>query len=162
MLLLHVRMVDFRQLFQVGAVPFATCSAIIPIQIDNKDFFHATLACEDDRVQTHKIILGSCSPFFQHALPEKQLRICFMLLLHARMVQLRHKQLFWGYTVYSPLFQHVLLEKQLRVMIKTSLMLLLHVMMVEFKQTKLFWFCAVPSSNMFCQKSNPGRGYRFF
>ena len=60
MLLLHVRMVEFRhtQLFQVGAVPFATCSANIPIQSDNKDFFHATLACEDDRVQAHKIILG--------------------------------------------------------------------------------------------------------
>ena len=149
--------------FRLVQFPFATCSANIPIQSDNKDFFNVTLACEDDRVQAHKIILGLCSPFFQHALPEKQLRmttkICFMLLLHARMVQFRHKQLFWGYTVYSPLFQHVLLEKQLRVMIKTSLMLLLHVMMVEFRQTKLFWgcACAVRSSNIFCQKNNPGR-----
>jgi len=32
---------------------------------DEKDFFDVTLACEDDQVQAHKVILSACSPFFR-------------------------------------------------------------------------------------------------
>jgi len=32
---------------------------------DEKDFFDVTLACEDEQVQAHKVILSACSPFFR-------------------------------------------------------------------------------------------------
>eukprot|EP00092_Neocalanus_flemingeri_P035932 GFUD01039124.1.p1 GENE.GFUD01039124.1~~GFUD01039124.1.p1 ORF type:complete len:307 (-),score=76.67 GFUD01039124.1:95-1015(-) len=35
---------------------------------DDKDFFDVTLACEDNQVQAHKIILSACSPFFRSIL----------------------------------------------------------------------------------------------
>ena len=31
---------------------------------DDKDFFDVTLACEDEEIQAHKVILSACSPFF--------------------------------------------------------------------------------------------------
>jgi len=33
---------------------------------DDKDFFDVTLACDDDQIQAHKLILSACSPFFRH------------------------------------------------------------------------------------------------
>ena len=30
----------------------------------DKDFFYVTLACGDDQIQAHKVILSVCSPFF--------------------------------------------------------------------------------------------------
>ena len=35
---------------------------------DEKDFFDVTLACEDEQVQAHKVILSACSPFFRKIL----------------------------------------------------------------------------------------------
>jgi len=35
---------------------------------DDKDFFDITLACEDEQIQAHKIILSACSPFFRNIL----------------------------------------------------------------------------------------------
>lgn len=35
---------------------------------ENKDFFDVTLACEDDQIEAHKVILASCSPFFRNIL----------------------------------------------------------------------------------------------
>ena len=32
---------------------------------EDKDFFDVTLACDDDQVQAHKVILSACSPFFR-------------------------------------------------------------------------------------------------
>jgi len=32
---------------------------------ENKDFFDVTLACDDDQMQAHKVILSACSPFFK-------------------------------------------------------------------------------------------------
>jgi len=32
---------------------------------ENKDFFDVTLACDDDQLQAHKVILSACSPFFR-------------------------------------------------------------------------------------------------
>ena len=31
----------------------------------DKDFFDVTLACEDDQISAHKVILSACSPFFR-------------------------------------------------------------------------------------------------
>jgi len=31
----------------------------------DKDFFDVTLACDDDQIQAHKVILSACSPFFR-------------------------------------------------------------------------------------------------
>ncbi|XP_023337730.1 protein tramtrack, beta isoform isoform X7 [Eurytemora carolleeae] len=39
---------------------------------DDKDFFDITLACEDDQVQAHKVILSACSPFFRSILKRNQ------------------------------------------------------------------------------------------
>jgi len=35
---------------------------------DDKDFFDVTLACEDEQIQAHKMILSACSPFFKNIL----------------------------------------------------------------------------------------------
>ena len=32
---------------------------------DEKDFFDITLACDDEQIQAHKVILSACSPFFK-------------------------------------------------------------------------------------------------
>eukprot|EP00092_Neocalanus_flemingeri_P016564 GFUD01017924.1.p1 GENE.GFUD01017924.1~~GFUD01017924.1.p1 ORF type:complete len:343 (-),score=95.37 GFUD01017924.1:34-1062(-) len=32
---------------------------------EDKDFFDVTLACDDDQLQAHKLILSACSPFFR-------------------------------------------------------------------------------------------------
>merc|ERR1712233_242821 len=35
---------------------------------DDKDFFDVTLACDDEQIQAHKVILSACSPFFRQIL----------------------------------------------------------------------------------------------
>ena len=35
---------------------------------DDKDFFDVTLACDDEQIQAHKVILSACSPFFRTVL----------------------------------------------------------------------------------------------
>jgi len=35
---------------------------------EDKDFFDVTLACDDDQIQAHKVILSACSPFFRSIL----------------------------------------------------------------------------------------------
>jgi len=35
---------------------------------DDKDFFDVTLACEDEQIQAHKVILAACSQFFRNIL----------------------------------------------------------------------------------------------
>jgi len=35
---------------------------------EDKDFFDVTLACDDDQMQAHKVILSACSPFFRSIL----------------------------------------------------------------------------------------------
>ena len=35
---------------------------------EDKDFFDVTLACEDEQIQAHKVILSACSPFFRAVL----------------------------------------------------------------------------------------------
>jgi len=35
---------------------------------DDKDFFDITIACDDEQIQAHKVILSACSPFFRSVL----------------------------------------------------------------------------------------------
>lgn len=35
---------------------------------DDKDFFDVTVACEDEQIEAHKVILSACSPFFRSIL----------------------------------------------------------------------------------------------
>ena len=35
---------------------------------EDKDFFDVTLACDDEQIQAHKVILAACSPFFRKVL----------------------------------------------------------------------------------------------
>jgi len=35
---------------------------------DDKDFFDVTIACDDEQIQAHKVILAACSPFFRNVL----------------------------------------------------------------------------------------------
>jgi len=35
---------------------------------EEKDFFDVTIACDDNQVQAHKVILSACSPFFRNIL----------------------------------------------------------------------------------------------
>jgi len=39
---------------------------------EDKDFFDVTLACDDQQVQAHKVILAACSPFFRGVLKKNQ------------------------------------------------------------------------------------------
>ena len=35
---------------------------------DDKDFFDVTIACDDEQLQVHKVIISACSPFFRNIL----------------------------------------------------------------------------------------------
>ena len=35
---------------------------------EEKQFFDITIACEDEQIQAHKVILSACSPFFKNVL----------------------------------------------------------------------------------------------
>merc|ERR1719449_338252 len=35
---------------------------------EEKEFFDVTIACEDEQLQAHKVILSACSPFFRNIL----------------------------------------------------------------------------------------------
>ena len=35
---------------------------------EEKDFFDVTLACDDEQIQAHKVIVSACSPFFRNVL----------------------------------------------------------------------------------------------
>ena len=35
---------------------------------EDKDFFDVTLACDDEQISAHKVILSACSPFFRNVL----------------------------------------------------------------------------------------------
>ena len=35
---------------------------------EEKDFFDVTLACEDNQIEAHKVILSACSTFFRNIL----------------------------------------------------------------------------------------------
>jgi len=39
---------------------------------DDKDLFDVTLACEDEQIKGHKVILAACSPFFRNILRRNQ------------------------------------------------------------------------------------------
>ena len=35
---------------------------------EDREFFDVTIACEDEQMQAHKVILSACSPFFKNVL----------------------------------------------------------------------------------------------
>merc|ERR1719402_2213690 len=35
---------------------------------EDKDFFDVTLACDDQQIEAHKVVLSACSPFFRKVL----------------------------------------------------------------------------------------------
>ena len=35
---------------------------------DEKDFFDVTLACDENQIKAHKVIISACSPFFRQVL----------------------------------------------------------------------------------------------
>ena len=35
---------------------------------EEEDFFDVTLACDDEQIQAHKVIVSACSPFFRNVL----------------------------------------------------------------------------------------------
>jgi len=39
---------------------------------DEKEFFDVTIACENEQIQAHKVILSACSPFFRNILRRNQ------------------------------------------------------------------------------------------
>ena len=39
---------------------------------DEKEFFDITIACDDEQLQAHKVILSACSPFFRNVLRRNQ------------------------------------------------------------------------------------------
>ena len=39
---------------------------------EDKEFFDITIACEDEQLQAHKVILSACSPFFKNVLRRNQ------------------------------------------------------------------------------------------
>lgn len=53
---------------------------------DDKDFFDVTVACEDDQIQAHKVILSACSPFFRSVLKRNphQHPLLFLKGIHYR------------------------------------------------------------------------------
>ena len=47
------------------------CSAFRDLK-NEKDFFDVTIACEEEQVSAHKVILSACSPFFKNILRRNQ------------------------------------------------------------------------------------------
>ena len=47
------------------------CSAFRDLK-NEKDFFDVTIACEEEQVSAHKVILSACSPFFKNLLRRNQ------------------------------------------------------------------------------------------
>merc|ERR1711982_167180 len=48
---------------------FETIISVAFIELrEEKDFFDVTLACDDEQIQAHKVILSACSPFFRNVL----------------------------------------------------------------------------------------------
>ena len=47
------------------------CSAFRDLK-NEKDFFDVTIACEEEQVLAHKVILSACSPFFKNLLRRNQ------------------------------------------------------------------------------------------
>merc|ERR1712012_1086543 len=43
-------------------------SAVLSESYDDKDFFDVTLACDEEQINAHKVILSACSPFFRNVL----------------------------------------------------------------------------------------------
>ena len=39
---------------------------------EDREFFDVTIACEDEQLQAHKVILSACSPFFKKILRRNQ------------------------------------------------------------------------------------------
>ena len=39
---------------------------------EEKEFFDITIACDDEQLQAHKVILSACSPFFKKVLRRNQ------------------------------------------------------------------------------------------
>ena len=35
---------------------------------DDQEFFDVTLACDDEQIKAHKVIISACSPFFRNVL----------------------------------------------------------------------------------------------
>ena len=46
---------------------------------EDKDFFDVTLACDDEQIQAHKVILSACSPFFEPCSDETLTLIPFFI-----------------------------------------------------------------------------------
>ena len=45
-----------------------------------KELFDVTLACEDETVEAHKVIISACSPFFRHVLTKTKQNHPFIYL----------------------------------------------------------------------------------
>jgi len=56
---------------------------------DEKEFFDVTIACEDDQLQAHKVILSACSPFFRSVLRRNQGAAAQQLVLYLKGVTYR-------------------------------------------------------------------------
>ena len=44
---------------------------------DDADFFDVTLACDDNQIKAHKVILSACSPFFKSVLKRNSHQQCW-------------------------------------------------------------------------------------
>jgi len=55
---------------------------------EDKDFFDVTLACDDDQIQAHKVILSACSPFFRTILKRNRHEHPLLFLKGVRYVDL--------------------------------------------------------------------------
>jgi len=55
---------------------------------EDKDFFDVTIACDDDQVEAHKVILSACSPFFRTILKKNKHQHPFVYLKGVRYTDL--------------------------------------------------------------------------
>ena len=56
---------------------------------EDKDFFDVTLACDDDQIQAHKVILSACSPFFRNVLRKNPHQHPLLYLKNVRFTDLQ-------------------------------------------------------------------------
>eukprot|EP00091_Calanus_sinicus_P021451 TRINITY_DN6361_c0_g2_i1.p1 TRINITY_DN6361_c0_g2~~TRINITY_DN6361_c0_g2_i1.p1 ORF type:complete len:107 (+),score=16.34 TRINITY_DN6361_c0_g2_i1:189-509(+) len=71
---------------------------------DDKDFFDVTLACDDEQIQVHKVILSACSPFFRNILrrnPHQHPLLYLKGVKHSDLQSVLHFMYQWGVNVAS-------------------------------------------------------------
>ena len=73
---------------------------------DEKDFFDVTLACDDNQIKAHKVIISACSPFFRNVLRQNPHQHPLLYMRGVNFTDLQSVLTFMYQGEVSPLHSH--------------------------------------------------------